>query len=258
MANAQPHLTARRTNDDRGRRRVGRPVGRVVSGSAYGSQKAVRRAAGAPVVDPHRYLGSVLSDHLEGAARQARACCNVHVPISSTDRSSAPVHFDTRSDDLRTALGASAVVASVQGALVDAALRDAVLLEYWWVALALWWVPPTLVCLLHRRRAQRALTVVAAVEASLLALILTPFGYGFFQWPAALLLIVAAALSSSPRASAEDSPNWVRPAPISVALMAVMTACTAVILLWDGRADAREVRMCINTYTNQPYPCPTN
>ena len=107
----------------------------------------------------------------------------------------------------RTACAAGALVASVAGVLFHAKVTSQSVFDYWWAALALWWTPPAVVAAMHRRRGQRAVCVLAAAVEGLLAVVLTPFGYGVLQYPAVALLVIAAMApddAHQPGAAPED------------------------------------------------------
>jgi hypothetical protein len=83
---------------------------------------------------------------------------------------------------------ALAVLLAVAGVLADAAYRGRALSTYgppaWGVAA----VPPLLALAVARTRAARIVTIVVAVPATLVELVLFLYGIGFWQMPAVVCL----------------------------------------------------------------------
>lgn len=92
----------------------------------------------------------------------------------------------------RTALAGLAVGLSLVGALLYAIERGESLTDIWPPILVASVVPPMLGVLLHGRQAQRWLCLAGAIVTGLVALVLLPFGYGIYQFPAVAALALAA------------------------------------------------------------------
>ena len=92
----------------------------------------------------------------------------------------------------RTALTGAALLAAVGGAVLDAGLHGAGVLDTWSVLLAASWLPPLVALLTARTPAGRWVALAATLVAGAVALPLVPFGYGAAQLPAVVLLALAA------------------------------------------------------------------
>src|SRR3954471_12027650 len=95
----------------------------------------------------------------------------------------------------RTALAALSLFLTVAGAEVFAWAGGAgeTIADLWLPVLLASAVPPTLGAVLHGRRIQRWVCLLGALVTGLVALVLIPYGYGIFQLPAVVALVVAGA-----------------------------------------------------------------